>query len=160
MATKGTAYSGTEVSVAKSQDELRQLLVRFGAEQFTFGQGPDWAGLEFVHGGHLVRFRCPLRPYSREAATAVRERTHQKTLTEQAWPEAEAKRVWRVLVWSVKARLVAVEEELETVEQAFLAHMVDPSTGRTLWEAVRGAIEAGRLQLGGTGLPALGMGDA
>lgn len=149
-------YASTEVPISKSQDELRQMLMKFGAEQFTFGQGPDWAGLEFVHEGHLVRMRCPLRSYDAKMAS----RPHKKTLTPETWPEAEGRRIWRVLVWSVKARLVAVDEGLETVEQAFLAHMVDPATDRTLWQTVREAIESGRMRLGGPGLPALGRGDA
>lgn len=155
MSPQQQTYSGTEVPVSKSQDELRQLLVRFGAEQFILGQGPDWAGLEFVHDGHLVRFRCPVRAYD----AALASRPHKARLTPETWPEAEARRIWRVLVWSVKARLVAVEEELETVEQAFLAHLVDPATDRTLWQQVRELVESGVLKLGGAGLPALGRGD-
>lgn len=148
----GDNYASTEVPVARSQDELRNLLVRFGAEQFSFGQGPDWAGLEFVHEDHLVRFRAPLGAYDEAKA----RRPHKTRLTPATWPEAEARRVWRVLVWSVKARLVAVDENLESFEQAFLAQMVDPSTNKTIWQNVRELVETGALRQGGPGLRAIG----
>lgn len=47
---------------------------------------------------------------------------------------------------------------METFEQAFLSHLVDPSTNVTLWEAVRVPIEGGAFQLGGAGMRALGPG--
>jgi hypothetical protein len=72
--------------------------------------------------------------------------------------EQEERRIWRVLYWSIKARMEAVEEGVETFQQAFLAHLVDPSTNRTLWEQVRSSVEAGALQVGGPGLPALTAG--
>lgn len=147
------AYARTEVPVAKSQEELRALLLRYGAEQFTFGEGRDWVGLEFVHDDQLVRLRCPMKLPTEETIRAVRARSHSSMpAAAAAAGEQEAKRVWRVLVWSVKARLVAVDEGLETFEQAFLPHLVDPGTGRTVWEAVREPLEAGALQVGGPGL--------
>lgn len=146
------AYESTNVPVAKSQDELRGLLRKFGAQQFTMGEGEDWAGVEFVHADMVVRLRCPLRtgdnlpPDNRHRSTAEKEATVY---------EREAQRVWRVLVWSVKARLVAVDEGLETFEQAFLSHLVDPATKTTVWERVRDVVAQGALRHGGPGLAAL-----
>jgi hypothetical protein len=146
-------YSSTDVPVSRSQDELRGLLRRFGADSFTMGEGTDWVGVEFVHGGMLVRLRCPLRPYDDRLAS----RPHKKRLTPETWQEAEAQRVWRVLVWSVKARLVAVEEGLETFEQAFLSHLVDPATRRTIWQRMQELVESGAFAIAsGSGLPELG----
>jgi len=160
MPAKKGAYAGTEVAVTKSQEELRGLLQKFGAQQFSFGEGRDWAGVEFVHSEHLVRVRCPLRLPDDRTVQRYRSGAHTSTaVAVVTLTEKEAKRVWRVLVWSVKARLVAVEEGLETFEQAFLGHLVDPSSDRTLWQVVREPIEAGALQLGGPGFRALGRGD-
>ena len=156
MTPSRRSYESTTVPVAKSQAELRGLLQKFGAQQFTFGEGRDWAGVEFLHADHLVRVRCPLRPPTDSAVQAQMKASH-RSIAESttALLDREAMRVWRVLVWSVKARLVSVEEGLESFEQAFLSHLVDPSSGRTLWEAVREPIEGGALQLGGPGLRAL-----
>lgn len=150
------AYSGTEVPVSKSQEDLRKQLISSGAEQFSFGQGSDWAGVEFVHAGHLVRLRCPVKPGNAAMVKAHHSSEEKQRLAD----EREHARVWRVLVWSVKARLVAVDEGLESFEQAFLPHIVDPGSGRTLWETVRVEIEAGALRLDGGGLKALGAGGA
>ena len=38
------------------------------------------------------------------------------------------------MAWNLKARMVAVEENVETFEQAFLAHLLDPRSGRTIYE--------------------------
>ena len=157
--TAKKAYSSTDVPVAKSQEELRSLLLKFGAKQFSFGEGEDWAGVEFVHAEHLVRIRCPLRSPDAKAIATFRNAAHcTPEVAGDRLIEREQMRVWRVLVWTVKARLVAVDEGIESFEQAFLSHLVDPATQRTLWQVIREPIEAGMLRLGGPGLPALGPG--
>jgi predicted DNA-binding protein (UPF0278 family) len=51
-----------------------------------------------------------------------------------------------VIAWNLKARLVAVEEGVETFAEAFLAHIIDPTSNRTIYEqlADTGAVELGR----------------
>lgn len=160
MSAPSKSYGSTSVPVSKSQAELRSLLQKFGAQQFTFGEGRDWAGVEFVHADHLVRVRCPLRVPTDAQVQSHRRGAHGSLAgSTTALLDKEAMRVWRVLVWVIKARLVSVDEGLETFEQAFLSNLVDPSSGRTLWEAVRSPIESGAFQLGGQGLAALGRGD-
>jgi hypothetical protein len=45
--------------------------------------------------------------------------------------EQEARRIWRVMAWNLKARLISVEEGVETFAEAFLAHLVTrPPTAR------------------------------
>lgn len=149
-------YGSTTVPVSKSQEELRGLLRKFGADQFTLGEGRDFAGVEFLHDDVLVRMRCPV--VSDEAAIERDTRHVGRAEKEATASERERARVWRVLVWTVKARLVAVEEGIETFEQAFLAHLVNPSTGRTIWQDVGPEIELGGLRLGSGGIPALGRG--
>jgi hypothetical protein len=58
--------------------------------------------------------------------------------------EQEAKRIWRVMAWNLKARLVAVDEGVETFEEAFLAHLLDERTGRTIYEQLA---DDGRVEL-------------
>jgi hypothetical protein len=61
-----------------------------------------------------------------------------------------------VLAWNLKARMVAVEEGVESFEEAFLAHLVDPASGRTVYEQLA---EEGRIELPAP-LLALPVGDA
>lgn len=160
------AYETTKVPVDKSQAGIRQLLVKHGADQFTFGEGAGdqpWAGVEFAHHGLLVRMRAPLKVDDAELRAAYAKYRQRGAKPESVWRreqlEQEQKRIWRVLHWTMKARLEAVEENVETFEQAFLAHIVDPRTQRTLYERLQPAIEKGWFDIGGQGLPELGRGD-
>ena len=67
---------------------------------------------------------------------AKAQRAHTRTADEirDQLYEQEEKRIWRVLAWNLKARMVAVEEGLETFEEAFLPHLLDPRSGRTIYE--------------------------
>jgi hypothetical protein len=67
-----------------------------------------------------------------------------KRLTEGAafarWDQA-CRRKWRALLIAIKAKLVAIDEGIETFEEAFLAHVVLPD-GQTVGEVTRPRIEA------------------
>jgi hypothetical protein len=164
------AYNTTSVSVEKSQGDIRKMLQRHGAQRFGFTQGlaPDgkrWVQLEFVYAQeydrpHLIRLAVPLKDQDQDAISAKARRAHSKTRNEiesEAY-EQEERRIWRVIYYSLKSRMEAVEEEVETFEQAWLPHIVDPLTGVTLWDRIKPSIEAGKLVIGGPGLPALGAG--
>lgn len=154
------AYAGTDVPVERSQEELRRLLRRFGAEQFTFGEGADWVGVEFARARTRVRLKAPMDYQPTDADVAAHNRRLKATLVEarEALVGREHRRLWRVLVWAIKARVVCVEEGVETFEQAFLPHLVDPGTGETVWEQARAAVEAGAFAIDGPGLLALTAG--
>lgn len=152
------AYATTEVSVSRSQEGLRDLLRRHGASSFQFGEsfieGQQVAALEFVHQDQMVRMLVPHKQPDERAIRLKIQRAQTRTPQQirAEFEEQEARRIWRVMFHSLKARLVAVEEEVETFEQAFLSHLVDPATGRTLWETFAPAVEDGRLRVGGAGL--------
>jgi hypothetical protein len=163
------AYETTSVSADKSQGDIRKVLVKYGATRFTFGEdrtneGERVVAMEFLHDGYLIRMKVPLRSPDMREVKSKASRARSKTaadIEEEMW-EQEAKRVWRVLFWSLKARMVAVEDGLETLEQAFLSHLVNPATGRTIWESLKPHIQAGDLQVTGRGISlplALGAGD-
>lgn len=144
------AYESTTVPVEKSQGEIRKLLGKYGASHFAFGEerGADrrFAAVSFVAGHHAVRMRVPLRPVDEREVAAKARRAHTRTIDEirDAAYEQEEKRIWRVLAWNLKARMVAVEEGVETFEEAFLAHLLDQQTGRTVFEQLA---ETGRIEL-------------
>jgi hypothetical protein len=155
------AYETTSVAVERSQAEIRKLMVAHGARSFSFseGVGPEglsWGVVEFVMHDQRVRLQVPIIPPT-EAEVRARATKAKVALAKMRANrhEYEAMRVWRVLFHAIKARLVGVEDGLETFEQAFLSHLVDPVSGRTVWEAARPAIEAGALKLNGPGLRAL-----
>lgn len=138
------AYETTTVAVEKSQGDIRRLLLEHGATSVGFGELREGdqgiAVCEFGTDERRVRMRVPYKLPDREEAEAKAKRARSKTVGQllHDMNEQEAKRIWRVVAWNIKARLVAVEEGVETFEEAFLAHMVT-STGETVYEHIRGS---------------------
>lgn len=138
------AYETTTVPVEKSQGAIRTLLAQFGAQRFAFGEEVDedggaWAALSFAHHGLAVRIRVPHKKADPRVVSQKLQRARSKGAKDIEFElaEQEAKRIWRVMHWNLKARLEAVEEQVETFEEAFLAHIIDPSTGETIYEQLR-----------------------
>lgn len=135
------AYEQTTVPVSRSQEQIRTLLREFGATSFEFGEaeldGITWAAVGFAADGHRFRIRVPLKPVD-EAALQRRVRRSNKpakVLRADA-VEQESKRIWRVLAWNLKARLEAVAEGVETLEEAFLAHLLIGGTSETVYDTL------------------------
>lgn len=144
------AYESTTVPVEKSQGQIRKLLTGAGASRLAFGEEREeerrWAAVTFAVGGNAVRLRVPLKPVDGREVRNKHMRSRTKTIEEvrDILYEQEERRIWRVLAWNLKARMVAVEEEVETFEEAFLAHLLDPRTGRTVYEQLS---ETGKVEL-------------
>lgn len=139
-----SAYASTTVSVEASQGSIRKLLASYGCERFGFGEyrldNTTFAEVGFTKGDASVRMRVPLKPIDETAVRRKVQRARTKdadTLRFEA-NEQEAKRIWRVLHWNLKARLEAVQEGVETFEEAFLAHLLVPGRpDTTVYEALR-----------------------
>lgn len=162
-----TSYASTEVTVSRSQEQIRNVLRKHAAARINFGEdfATDGAtiGVEFVHTNTLIRILAKIKTPTAGLVSTKMQRQRSGKTREQVvaeLTEQEAKRMWRVLHWAIKVRMEAVEEGLESFEQAFLPHIVDPRSGRTLWDSVRGGIESGALKIDGAGLPALAAGAA
>lgn len=145
------AYEGTTVPVEKSQGEIRSLLMKHGATGFAFGEetstnGLSWAMVQFQHQSRRVRLRVLLKPVDQNllARKYQRARSRSREDIERELVEQEAKRIWRVMAWNLKARMVAVTEGVETFEEAFLAHLLDERTGETIYEQL---VNTGSVQL-------------
>ena len=145
-----SAYASTNVTVERSQAELRKLFQRFGVDRLGFGEETDdagvrWAAVTFTHAAYAVRLRVPLKLVDEREVERKARRARSKTANEirNGMYEQEEKRIWRVLAWNLKARMVAVDEGVESFEQAFLPHLVNPATGQTVYEdlAIHGRIE-------------------
>lgn len=109
-----TKYAArTTVPVSASVAEVEGLIARFGAQRFTYSWDQDQDVVAFEANGHPVKIAIPRPP-----------------------EEQERRRKWRVMVLAIKALLVAVEEEVLTFEDAFLAHLILDS-GHTIGEAMR-----------------------
>lgn len=115
----------TSVSADRSESEIRNLVQKFGADQFFSGATPEMAFVAFRLKDRMVRITLPL-------AHKGSSEGHPKRYV---WGEEGAKKEnrqrWRALVLDVKAKLVSVDSGIRTVEQAFYYDIVMPG-GQTI----------------------------
>lgn len=134
MATTRNRYAtATEVSPERSRTEIERSLRRFGATGFGYAWSGTTATIAFHLGGLTVRVAVPLPSPDDDGfhrTPTGRRRTDRQA--EEAY-EAGVRRRWRSLAAIIKAKLVAVEDNISTIEQEFLAHIVLPS-GQTIGE--------------------------
>lgn len=156
---------GTTVTPERSMAEIVQTLRRYGADGFQ-------TNLDDRAGVHSIVFRVPAkdgtgyrfvrltvriperRTFIEKALREMRQKPPRKTreqLAAEQW-EAEVRRRWRALALFVKAALEAVESEITTLEQVFLAHLLvgDGTVGEVVLPQVARMYEGkgAQLQLG------------
>lgn len=117
---------GTEVPADRSRSEIEKTLMRFGADQFGYGNKGDAAVIVFRAQGRHIRFVLPLPTSSKYSSSASLDR--------------ETRRRWRSLAMCIKAKLESVATGIETFEESFMAHVVLPN-GMTLAEHAKPLIE-------------------
>lgn len=127
-----TYASETSVSVAKSKAEIEDLLQRAGGTKFGVLTDDDKASVLFQLQDRRIMFEVALPAREAFATRKVRGRTVKNSPEQQQreWEQACRSR-WRALALAIKAKLVTVESGIETLEEAFLAHIVVPSDGRS-----------------------------
>lgn len=120
------AYATTTVAVSKTQDDIRKLLVRYGAKgmQLTEIFDPPSLNLRFQviveHKEHTA-----LAMVSMEIPTGEEEARNDREA------EQYRRQAARALFYYLKAQLEAVDFGLVKLEEAFLAHFeIADKTGR------------------------------
>jgi hypothetical protein len=131
---------GTSVPVERSRGELSRILERHGASDFMTGEVDGKAQVLFKHGDRRIRFQVPL-----DQGEPVKKLTPARL---EASYQQERRRLWRALVLTVKARFEAVESGVETLEQAFLAHVV-VNGGKTFGELAIPELDSGARAVAG-----------
>lgn len=120
----------TEVSSARSREEIERTLERYGADQFLYGWQDGSAVVGFRMEDRNIRFVLKLPAKTDRAFThhSRGARTPEAALKE--WEQAVRQR-WRALALVIKAKLEAVESGISVFEDEFLANIVLPGTGET-----------------------------
>lgn len=113
---KGFAAT-TTVPVARTQEEIKRVLTKYGATGFIFGQGNGQAAVMFEMFFRRVKFVVPL-PKANDKKSEQMERAR-----------------WRCLLLAIKAKLECAATGITTFEQEFLAHIVLPN-GQTVSEKI------------------------
>lgn len=125
----------TKVSTDKSRTEIERTLQRYGASGFMYGWEEDKAIIAFRMNDRHIRFTLQM------PNKAGRDITHTPTgqvrsqSARDAFYEQVTRQRWRALALCIKAKLEAVEAEITTFEEEFLAHIILPNN-RTVSEWV------------------------
>ena len=122
-----TKYAeGTEVSIDQSLLEIRTTLKRYGATKILFFDDAQSLVVNFEMRSRLIRFNIKLPPVNDFAKTPERRIQRSAAQMQQAWEQA-CRQCYRALLLVIKAKLESIESEIETFDQAFMAHVVLPS---------------------------------
>jgi hypothetical protein len=127
--------ANTEVSAARSRNEIEQILTRYNARAFAYGWQGHEAQVMFEMADRRIRFVLPMPDRADKAFTRTETgRDRSSTAAEKAYEQAVRQR-WRALALVIKAKLEAVEAQISTVEDEFGMCIVLPD-GRTVGDAV------------------------
>lgn len=121
----------TTVAVTKTKQELEVLVTRAGATHFGVLNTDSGATVAFIFKDRRIMFELKLpradaftKP---KRGWGIVPKERQIVLHEQA-----CRTGWRSLLLAIKAKLVTIDSGIETVDEAFLAHIVVPTDdGRT-----------------------------
>jgi len=127
---------GTKVDIEKTEQQIKTMLRKAGAKAYATYETGDSASIAFHL--HDLNIRMNLTMPSRDAERFTMRRANQSSVmveqsaaaAEKLWEQA-CKERWRALHLCVKAKLEAIDAGVETIEDAFLAH-VQTSDGETI----------------------------
>ena len=117
----------TDVTATRSKGEIDQMLRRAGADNILLGDGSENFFVAFEMNDRRLVFRVPT-PRRDQFLLTETGKTRTASAIDNAVAQAHRQR-WRALVLCIKAKLECVESEIETFDEAFLAHIVVPGAG-------------------------------
>lgn len=116
----------TKVTRAATMAELEALLGKYGCVSFTSGTDQGDAIIAFELAGLRVLMRIALPGVNDRRFTHTDTGRNRHTDTVHAEHQAAIRATWRALLLFVKAKLVAVDQGLTTIEQEFLPYVLLP----------------------------------
>lgn len=142
----------TEVSVEKSQTEIKTIVMRYGATRYATLDDSQCALIAFEIKGRRIRFELPLPDRKAEQFTHKNHNSGKKILRDEqesfrVWEQACRQR-WRALCLIIKAKLEAVETGITTIEQEFLSNILLPNNqtvGQFILPQIAASYETGKM---------------
>ena len=113
----------TTVSPVRTREQIQNELTRYGADSFLYAEDPKGATIGFIMNGRRIRFDLPLPHRENYRLTPGGQERWAERAIDKAHEQGIRQR-WRALLLSIKAKLEAVESEITTFEEEFLAHIV------------------------------------
>jgi hypothetical protein len=124
------SYETTEVSVAKSQQKLRELLLRNKGGRVAFISDPPTEGFQAV---------VPIE--GREYTIKIMAQCRTQDCWSQVRREQEERRIWRVLFHHMKGIFEAARSGVMEFREMMLPYIVT-SDGRTVAECIMPKLDA------------------
>lgn len=131
----------TSVSVSKTKADIEELLIRHGAKQFVSGFKDSLAVIGFELDNRQIKIYLEL-PKMNDAEfqfTPGRGTQRSADAAYNVWQQA-CKAKWRSLYAIIKAKLIAVEENISTIERKFFYDVILPD-GQTVGEYLAPQLE-------------------
>lgn len=129
--------NGTVVPAEKSRMELEKILRRAGAVQHGFMNDGQCAMVAFILDGRHIKLSIKI-PTLQEMQARSKYSYDEKRLLRMV--DQEERRLWRVMVLLVKAKLEAVAQGLSDVQREFLADLV-VENGKTVSEVLHAQLD-------------------
>ncbi len=126
------AYAAkTKVPINQTKTEIEHTLSRYGADRFAYFTESNRAMIVFEAHGRRLRFDLPLSPGQSDKE------------------KKDDRRRWRAMLLCIKAKLESVASEIESFEEAFLAHVVMPdglTVGEHTLPTIASSYKEGKMQ--------------
>ena len=130
----GQYAKGTEVTVDRSQQELVQVLHRYGVDTYQFGATPGKASIYFEMNHLPILISIPVPP--KPTSPKIRNPSTGRMIDANARWDQEVREAWRACVLLLKANLEAVDRQIVKPEEAFMAFLVGDDGRTTLGQVV------------------------
>jgi len=131
----------TTVAPARTRAEIEHELEKRGASAFGYNRDGSRNIVAFVLNGLQVRLELPMPDRGKYKDYTAGNGVH---VSGQRAYDKEVARRWRALLLVIKAKLVAVDEGVTSLEREFLADTV-LGDGTTVLERVRPAVDQARV---------------
>lgn len=138
------AYEGTEVSVSRSQEGIRKLIMARKGSKIAFISDPPREGFQAVVMIDELPYTIRLMGEMREAPAETSVRYGGKNLgysrpvkdsVKAKFREAEERRIWRVLFYHLKSVFEAAESGVMEFRELMLPYIVT-AQGKTIAECI------------------------
>lgn len=146
MSTTTKYAAGTTVSKVRSREEIENTLKRFGATAFMYGEDEERAMIAFQMRGRHMRMTITYPKFA--SFTMTRGNVRRTPVQMREAREQEIRRLWRSLAMIIKAKLEAVESGVETIEQAFMPHVImanNQTVGEWLTPQIESMYQSGHM---------------
>lgn len=145
------AYNNSSTPVARSQEDIRRILAKYGAQGVQFSE--DWkTSTLYVRFMYALKSQIPCTVLFKviipkaETTTPNRGTRRSDTAIQRLQEQCE-RGIWRAVFWAIKSRMESVDFGIETFEEAFLSHFEIPGTDKQIGDVLIPRLEAGNLRL-------------